>query len=443
MWPTGYVSLRRVTGDCAPREDDPPYPDGTGPLGPAMTTLRSVVAYLATMIRCAGIAYVIVQVILWHSFYVGSAWRLMVPTLAVAWAAMAAIYLRRHWPSEWLACIDCAVYLALALGAQGCVPSAVRDNAFSWLVISMSGQLIVPAWYAPSVLSVPLAVGLPLAYWGGAMLQPVTDMRTLTGSVTLLLIVGLVHAGGRRMLYRRAAAADADLARADRAAARRCAVLCGDIERREHERLVHDTVLNTLTALARSGGAVAGVVARCRQDVALIEAALGADDLAGDSARPSVDLRDEVRSVAATMRARGLIVHLETDDAEQVAIPARVVAAIANAVREALSNAAVHAGTGEAWVSIRQAAPEDDADVPRLRVVVRDEGAGFDPVRAGETRLGLRKSITERTAECGGQASIRSAPGQGTEVSLLWPAPEPPDLVTAADRTLAARGLPW
>jgi len=70
-----------------------------------------------------------------------------------------------------VACVDSAVYVALALGAQACVPPAVRDAAFSWLVIAMSGQLIVPAWYwyAPGALPVLLALASPLAFWAGAV----------------------------------------------------------------------------------------------------------------------------------------------------------------------------------------------------------------------------------------------------------------------------------
>lgn len=437
MWPTGYTPRWRATGGS-----------GTAPIGPAMTTLRSVIAYLATMIRCAGIVYIVVQVAIWHSFYTGSSWRLAVPALAVAWAVMVTVYLRKHWPSPFLACADSTVYLALALGAQACVPPAVRDDAFSWLVISMAGQLIVPVWYAPGVLFAPLALSSPLAYWGGAVLQPVTDARTLTGSAILLLIVGLVHGGGRRVLYRRAVAADADLARADQTAGEQYAILCRDIERREHERLVHDTVLNTLTALARSGDALPDalpeVVTRCRQDVTLIEAALSVGDPATASARPSDGLSSEVQAVVADMRARGLTIHLEADDSRGAAVPARVIMAISNAVREALSNVAAHAETGEAWVSVRHTAPEGDADVPcRLRVIVRDEGAGFDLARVDRARLGLRRSISERIAECGGQASIWSAPGQGTEVSLAWPASELAQAGPPADRLLVQEGLPW
>jgi signal transduction histidine kinase len=317
--------------------------------------------------------------------------------------------------------------VALALGAQECVPPAVRDDMFSWLVISMSGQLVVPVWYAPAVLCVPLALISPLAYWVGAVLQPVTNIKTLTGAAILLIIIGLVHGYGRRKLYGRAAAADAALDEADKTASEQYAILSRNIERREHERLLHDTVLNTLTALARAGrDDVAEAVTRCRQDVALIEDALGdPGDLAAGARHPSGDLLSEVQAVVADMRARGLNVHIEIDDGGGAAVPARVIMAISSATREALSNVAAHAGTGEAWVRVRLTAPEGDghAGVPcRLQVIVRDAGLGFDLARVDRARLGLRRSIAERAADCGGQASIWSEPGQGTVVCLSWPA---------------------
>jgi signal transduction histidine kinase len=425
-----------------------------------MTTLRTVIAYLATMIRCTGIAYIIVQVAIWHSFYTAHSWRLIAPALAVAWALGVTVYLRKHWPAAVLTGADSAAYLVLALTAQACVPPEVRDSPLSWLVIAMSGQIIVPAWYASGVLSVPLVLSSPVAYLIGAKLQPVTDPRMMTGAAVLLLVVGLVHGWGRRVLYGRAASADADLDRADQAARKRYAGLRRNIERREHERLLHDTILNTLTAVARGSGdavAAAEVVTRCRQDVALMEAALGgSDDPAADSGRPAGDLLREVRGVVTDMRARGLTVHLEVDEAgeagdgnaAEAAIPAGVSTAISNAVREALSNVAAHAGTGEAWVSVRRTAPGPEAgNQGRLRVAVRDQGAGFDLAHVDQARLGLRRSITERVAEYGGQASVRSEPGQGTEVSFSWPAPDQAGGYANGDypagRELVREALPW
>jgi signal transduction histidine kinase len=444
MRPTGDVHRRRDTAASAAL-----------PAGPAMTTLRSVVAPLASTIRSAGIVYIVVQVVIWHSFYTTDPWRLAAPVIAVAWAAAVIVCLRRSWPSPLLACVDSAVYVALALSAQECVPPNVRDDAFSWLVICLSGQLIVPGWYAPGALAVLLTLIAPAAYWLGAALRPVSDIRTLAGATMVLIVVGLVHTFSRRELFGRAKAADATLDAAAHAAGEQYAVLARNIERREHERLLHDTILNTLTALARAGAEdPAVVVSRCRQDVALIEDALGDQgDPAADARRAPGDLPREVRAVVADMRGRGLSVHVHIDSEGAPVVPARVTAAIANATREALSNVAEHAATGEAWVQVRLTAPADDADVPcRLQVTVRDQGAGFDLDRVDQARLGLRRSIAERTAECGGQASLWSAPGQGTVVRMSWPAParagQPdgqPDRpgVIRADRGLIQESPSW
>ena len=113
---------------------------GTALIGPAMTTLRSVIARLASVVRCAGIAYIAVQVIIWNSFYTASLWRLAVPVAVVAWASVATLHLRRRSPAPLFACADSAVYAAVALGAQAAVPLSVRDHAFSWLAISTSSQ---------------------------------------------------------------------------------------------------------------------------------------------------------------------------------------------------------------------------------------------------------------------------------------------------------------
>jgi signal transduction histidine kinase len=289
-----------------------------------------------------------------------------------------------------------------------------------------------------------------LAYWAGAALWPVTDPTTLLGAVIGLFIIGLLHILGRRAIYGRAAVTDAALDEADRAASEQYVILTRTIERREHERLLHDTILNTLTALARAGGDdLTAAVNRCQGDVVLIEGALGGlEELAADTGRSSGDPLGEVRAVVTEMRARGLTVHDDMAVETAMAVPARVTTAISGAAREALSNVAVHAGTGEAWLTVRLTAREGregEADAPgRLEVTVRDQGAGFEPAAVDPGRLGLRRSITERAADCGGQASIWSAPGQGAVVQLSWPAsarPGEPDLadLILADSLLASR----
>jgi signal transduction histidine kinase len=407
---------------------------GTTPDGPAVTALRSVAARIARTVRCIAIAYVAVQVVIWHSFYAAGPWRLAGPAAAIIWGAVAVAYLRRRRPGWQAACIDSGVYVALALSAGWCVPPVMRGDAANWLFIAMQSQLIVSAWFAPGMVSAALAVASGAAYWAGAGLGPAgSGGNSPPAAAGLLIAVAAAHWCGRWTFYRRAAGADRALAQADADARGQYVGLSRNIERREHERLLHDTVLNTLTALARAGGADAGeVVGRCRHDVTLMEFVLGdPGDPAKAAGRAYDGMVAAIKALAIEMRARGLDVHVAVasgapgagGDAPVVLVPVAV--AIVRAVREALANVISHAGTAEAWVRVSPAAPGADAAAPRgVRVTVRDAGAGFDPASVDPARLGLRRSITERIADWGGLASIRSAPGDGTEVSLCWPGPD-------------------
>jgi len=299
-------------------------------------------------------------------------------------------------------------------------------------VISISSQVIVPAWYAPGAPSVPLAFASPAAYWIGARFIDHTGVRVAMVTALLLIMVACTHRYGRWQLYPRAAAADAALNKADRAASEQYVVLSRNIEHREHERLLHDTVLNTLTALARTGSDdVAAMVNRCRQDVALIEARLSdAGDRGAGAAPWRGDLVVGAQAVAAEMCARGLDVHVDIVGDDSLAVPATVATALCGAMREALANVITHARTREAWVELSIAVADADAQAPsHVHVTVRDRGIGFDLASVDPVRLGLRRSITERTADCGGQASIWSKPGQGTLVRMSWPALVPASLV--------------
>src|SRR5258708_3342668 len=70
-------------------------PAGRAPAGPALTALRGVAVWAVSFIRAVVIAYIAVQVVIWHSFYSADAWRLAGPVAAVAWQAAGVAYLRR------------------------------------------------------------------------------------------------------------------------------------------------------------------------------------------------------------------------------------------------------------------------------------------------------------------------------------------------------------
>jgi signal transduction histidine kinase len=413
---------------------------GAQAAGPAMTVLGTMLTRIAAIVRAAGAGYVLVQVLIWHAFYQASPGRLWGPAVAVGWAAAA------------ICCLDWAVYAVLALTAGGCVPPEIRGQAGEWLFIAVASELIVPIWFARARLSLPMSLGSGLAFLAGVLLAPGSQAPhgTRAAATALLFAVVAVHWSGRQMLYRRASRADAALAAADGDARDQFVILSRNIERREQDRLLHDTVLNTLTAIARSGPA-GGVISRCRQDLAMLQHALSEPaDPAGALRRDGSALLAGLHAVAAEMQARGLAVHLRPGPGvpgQLPTVPAPVALAITHATREALANVAAHAGTGEAWVEVSLlAAAEPGGAAGGLAVTVRDAGAGFDPGQLGPARLGVRRSITERVTDWGGSATVHSAPGAGTEVRLCWPAQreavaEPDPLAGTSPAAPAA--VPW
>jgi signal transduction histidine kinase len=91
-----------------------------------------------------------------------------------------------------------------------------------------------------------------------------------------------------------------------------------------------------------------------------------------------------------------------------------VVATLGQATREAVVNAAKHSGAPT--VSLYS-----EVTPSSVVVFVRDRGTGFDPTSVAPDRRGLRDSVVARLTRTGGTATVRSAPGEGTEVELCLP----------------------
>jgi signal transduction histidine kinase len=85
--------------------------------------------------------------------------------------------------------------------------------------------------------------------------------------------------------------------------------------------------------------------------------------------------------------------------------------ALLAAAREAMVNAARHAGADAVDVFA-------ETDPATVTVFVRDRGKGFDLTTVPDDRMGLRHSIVGRMERHGGRATVRTAPGEGTEVRL-------------------------
>ncbi len=85
-------------------------------------------------------------------------------------------------------------------------------------------------------------------------------------------------------------------------------------------------------------------------------------------------------------------------------------------VKEAFNNALRHSGASEVEFIVERRRGQ-------LRIVVRDNGAGFD-VDATAPGEGLR-NLELRAREAGGELALRSKPGAGTEVEFVTPLAKP------------------
>jgi signal transduction histidine kinase len=106
---------------------------------------------------------------------------------------------------------------------------------------------------------------------------------------------------------------------------------------------------------------------------------------------------------------------VDTED-EDIELSDEVRTAVYRVVQEALVNAVRHAEARHVSIALL-------CRWGRLRVMVKDDGKGFDP---GITRgLGIL-GMQERIVRLGGEYRIHSAPGQGTVVTFdLAPATPP------------------
>jgi signal transduction histidine kinase len=89
-------------------------------------------------------------------------------------------------------------------------------------------------------------------------------------------------------------------------------------------------------------------------------------------------------------------------------------APLLQAAREAIVNAQRHSGAAVVSVFCEI---EPDAVV----IYVRDRGCGFDGDSVERDRRGIADSIVGRLARHGGVATVRSTPGEGTEVMMRAP----------------------
>ncbi len=269
------------------------------------------------------------------------------------------------------------------------VPQAIAGTA---VVCSAVGQR--------SKFSLPILIAIIAAYMVGcAQIAGWDQVFRIPVLYYTLVIAWLVAAG--LMGTARKVARRVDQARADnRDAALRDAIAAAVRDHElEHMALVHDTAASTLRMVGE-GIEVSPerLAAQARRDLAL----LASEPVTLDTETPT-DVTAAIR--AETRHARTPV---ELTGLSRLVLDGYTANAIVAVVREAINNADKHARASRILI-----------DVSPTAVTVSDDGVGFDPV--GTTLgNGVAESIVGRMRRAHGSASVRSAPGNGTVVTINW-----------------------
>ncbi|MES1205559.1 MAG: PAS domain S-box protein [Pseudomonadota bacterium] len=201
-------------------------------------------------------------------------------------------------------------------------------------------------------------------------------------------------------------------------------------ERRRIARELHDETAQTLTSLlvglrtveeAQDLGHAQGAASTLR---VLVSAALDGIQRIAWGLRPSVlddlGLEEALERLAADVaRANTFAVDLHATGARMPRLPEAIEIALYRVTQEALTNAAKHATPKAVSVLIHR-----NPNVVRL--VVEDDGRGFDVAAAqSDTQLGL-VGMRERAHLVGGAMTVESSPGRGTTICVTVPLPVTP-----------------
>ena len=117
-------------------------------------------------------------------------------------------------------------------------------------------------------------------------------------------------------------------------------------------------------------------------------------------------------------RAHGFVVDVHATGPRLPRLPEAVETALYRMAQEALTNASKHASPKAVSILIHRNPSE-------VRLVIEDDGKGFDasePLSEGQVGL---VGIRERAHLIAGSVTIESSPGQGTTVCVSVPLPVP------------------
>lgn len=129
------------------------------------------------------------------------------------------------------------------------------------------------------------------------------------------------------------------------------------------------------------------------------------------SALTEAPLADLLRQFAEALAGRTRL-PIEVMVEGQRKLPPEVQVAFYRIAQEALNNISKHARAGRADINLRL------ADTVRLSIM--DNGLGFDPQAIPADHFGV-KIMHERAEAVGAKLMIYSEPGEGTQITVIWP----------------------
>ncbi|HEV7452031.1 MAG TPA: PspC domain-containing protein [Pseudonocardiaceae bacterium] len=187
-------------------------------------------------------------------------------------------------------------------------------------------------------------------------------------------------------------------------------------ERAEIAAHLHDSVLQTLALIQQQSDSAREVRRLARGQERELRSWLYGPRGYGRARQDGAEGDTAVAAFAAALHAAAG----EVEDTYAVSVQIVVVGdcvleepltALVQASREAMVNAAKHAGVAEVSVYA-------EVEPGQVHVFIRDRGAGFDPAAVAGDRHGLANSIRGRMERHGGTVTLRTAPGEGTEIQL-------------------------
>ncbi|MGW0007110.1 ATP-binding protein [Nocardia grenadensis] len=188
-------------------------------------------------------------------------------------------------------------------------------------------------------------------------------------------------------------------------------------EREEIASHLHDSVLQTLALIQRQADDPHEVLRLARSQERELRRWLFADSGPAESSLAAAlrTIAGEVEDQHGVKVTPVTVGDVAMDGTESGSgLPKEHFTAVLGATREALVNAAKHAGVADIDLFA-------EAEPHQVSVFVRDRGTGFDPDSIPEDRHGLARSIRARVERRGGTVEIVSEPGRGTEVRIIMP----------------------